>query len=406
MPAPARSLPSLILRSPTLLMAGGALAVLGAFGATVAPYQSLIGIREIGLSEPAFGLILVLASALAVLASVLLGIRADQRTNRRATAIFVSVATCLGVALMLGVPGPLAFVLAHGVLIPVGSSLYGQIFALTRLATHEMNAERDRIQMILRALMSLSFLAMLVFWTWAFARGAEVMQIYLAAGVSSVALLALIWRSWPRDGATPWVDAPSGLDLAGAFADIARPSVVLRLLSMGAINALGILFIILISLVFDSAPGRSASDVALYVGMVAGWEVPFLLLLSQAVRRVRRTTLLAAGAALYAVQLALLPVLAGSPAVWVLPLLAGLGGTTIISLPIAYYQDLMPGKPGTAGALLALQKLAGDVLAALAFVLGSLTGSHVLTALLGAGLAGLGVCGLLLAERSAPGPAA
>lgn len=403
MPVPPRTLTSQILRSPTLLMVGGALAALGAFSAAVAPYQSLIGIREMGLSEAAFGLILVLASALAVLASVLLGIRSDQRTNRRATALFVTVATCLGVALMLAVPGPLAFVIAHGVLIPVGSSLYGQIFALTRLATHEMDAQRDRIQMTLRALMSFSFLAMLVFWTWAFARGAAVMQIYLAAGVSALVLLGLIGRWWPKDGATPWVDAPSGLDLAGAFADIARPPVLLRLLCMGAINALGILLIILISLVFDSTPGRSASDVALYVGMVAGWEVPFLLGLAQAVRRVGRTTLLAVGAAIYAVQLVLMPVLAGTPAIWVLPLLAGLGGTTIISLPIAYYQDLMPGKPGTAGALLALQKLAGDILAALAFVLGSLTGSYGLTALLGAGLAALGVCGLLLADRSSPG---
>lgn len=388
---------------PALRMLGGALLLLGAFNASIYPYQSLIGIERIGFSEGAFALVMVLASAVAVSASVLIGLITDQRANRRSMALVATTASALGAGLMLGLPGKTSFLLAHGVLFPLGSSFYGQCFALSRLVTAAMPDRREVIQSAIRAALSLSFLGMLLVWSLAFSAGAGVMHIYLSAALGGLALVALVAAFWPRDGSADWQDPPSGLRIGSAMRDLARAPVLLRLLCLGAIASSGILYMVLISLVCEASALRDTSDVALYVGLVAAFEVPAMLLLPRRLGHLPRTTLLAAGTAIYASHLVLMPVIVDTPLFWALTPLAGLGGTAIITVPIGYYQDLMIGRPGTAGAMLALQKLAGDVMAAAAFALGMRLGGYGETALLGAALSGAGALGLLLADRLSGG---
>jgi predicted MFS family arabinose efflux permease len=388
------------LRHPTLRLIAVALLLLGAMNASVYPYQSLIGIEKIGLSKPAFSLVLVLASAVAVTSSVLFGILGDMRGNRRLIALLAAGSGATGLAAMQAYPAPLTFILCHGILMPVASSLYGQLFALARLASPGDGRARDGILGTIRAAMSVSFLMMLIFWTFAFGAGASVMTIYVSAGLASFAMLAVLYAGWPRQGATDWHDAPSGLNMRDAFAEIARPHVLIRLLLLGAISSSGILYMVLVSLVFDASAVRDASDVALYVGLVAGWEVPCLLLMSRVVARVRRTTLIALGSAIYTCHLIALPILSDSPLIWGMTLVAGIGGTAIISLPITYYQDLLHGRPGTAGAMLALQKLVADVMGATAFAIGTSLGGYETVALIGTALALTGAAGLYLVDRS------
>ncbi|MES2434969.1 MAG: MFS transporter [Pseudomonadota bacterium] len=392
---------ALIFRHPALRLIFLALLLLGAHNASVYPYQSLIAIERIGFSKPVFALVLVLASITAVTASVLLGILGDQRGNRRRIALLAALSSLTGLLLMLMFPGKFSLILCHGILLPIASSLYGQLFALARLVTPD-SLTRDPVQAGLRSAMSLSFLAMLVFWTFGFAAQIDVMAIYLSAGMASFGLVVLIYVSWPKDGATEWADQRSGLNFRQAFKEIAHPNILLRLLLLGAISASGILYMVLVSLVFEDSALRDASDVALYVGLVAGWEVPCLLLLPRLVGRVRRSTLLAMGSAVYTLHLLAMPMLADTPWIWAMTLVAGIGGTAIISLPISYYQDLMHNRPGTAGAMLALQKLVSDVLGAAAFGVGTMIGGYETVAVIGTALGLLGGAGLLWADRNRP----
>lgn len=388
-----------VLRDPTLRLIAFALLLMGALNASVYPYQSLVGIERIGLSEPHFALVLVMASVVAVTASVLLGILGDQRAGRRRIALLTACSGASGVALMMLAPGVWSMILCHGLLLPVASSLYGQLFALARLARSEDGAVRDAITGTVRSAMSLSFLAMLVFWKFAFGAGVDVMAVYVSALVAAVCMTCLLALFWPKDGATAWSDTPSGLNLSAAMSEMARPKILIRVLCLGAVAASGNLYMVLTTLIFDASPVRDQGDVALYVGMVAGWEVPFMLLLPRIAGRMKRQNLLALGAGLYCVHLALLPVLADHWSVWVLTLFAGLGGTAIITLPITYYQDLLADRPGTAGAMLAVQKLVADTMAASAFALGTALGGFTLTAALGATVALSGAAGLLWVDR-------
>lgn len=393
-----------VLRDPTLRLIAWALLLLGALNASVYPYQSLVAIERLGLSEPTFALILALASAVSVTASVLLGILSDQRANRRRIALLTATSGAAGVGLMLVAPSPLTFTLCHGLLFPVATSLYGQLFALARLARSDDGAARDAILGTLRSALSLSFLAMLVFWTFALGWGLDVMAVYLSATLAAVTLTTLLHLRWPRDGQTAWEDRPSGLNFRRALAEIAEPRILIRLLLLGAIASAGNLYMILTALVFDASATRDAGDAALYIGLVAGWEVPFMLLLPRITHRFRRATLLAAGTVLYVTHLALMPVLTDTAWLWLLTLFAGLGGTAILTLPIAYYQDLLDGRPGAAGAMIALQRLAGELLAAAAFALGALIGGgYTVTALMGAAIALVGAAVLLWIDRPRQG---
>jgi SET family sugar efflux transporter-like MFS transporter len=392
---------SIVIRHPTLRLIGAALLLLGLHNASLYPYQSLIAIDRIGLSKPAFALVLVLASVTAVTTSVLFGIWGDQRGARRRIALAAAASSTLGLALMIVAPGPVTLILCHGLLIPVASSLYGQLFALARLASPTEGRARDAILGTIRAAMSISFLAMLVYWTFAFGAGADVMAIYLSAGLASLGMLVLLWFFWPHDGATTWQDAPSGLNMTQAFKEIARPHVLIRLLLLGALSSMGILYMVLVSLVFEASTVRDASDVALYVGLVAGVEVPCLLLLPRLAAHIPRATLLAWGAALYALHLLALPLFCDTPFVWIGTVSAGIGGTALISLPIPYYQDLLAGRPGTASAMLALQKLISDITAAAAFAIGTWIGDYETVAVIGVAVSLTGAAGLYLVDRKA-----
>jgi MFS transporter, SET family, sugar efflux transporter len=391
-----------VFATPVFRMLAAIIGLIGCVNASIMPYQSLIGIENIGLSHAAFAAVMVLASAVAVTASVYVGILSDQKANRRRVALITAAIGLIGSVLMLGAPHPLTFILAHGVLIPIATSLFGQTFALNRLASQAFSTQREGIQATVRAAMSVTFLLMLLFWTYAFAQGFGVMSIYVTGAVASLCLVALIMARWPKDGTTTWQDRPSGLRLSQALAQLARPTVSLRLLCLGAVASSGILYMVLVSLIFEQAPGRSTSDVALYVGLVAGWEVPFMLLLPRYLGHLPRARLILLGTALYICHLVLMPVLAPTSAIWAMTFVAGLGGTAMLILPLSYYQDLLASQPGTAAALMALQKLVGDILAALAFTVGTYLGGYGLTALMGGAIALTGAAGLWLLDRYRP----
>ena len=339
--------------------------------------------REFGLGDRGYAALLVVSTAVSVAASVYVGIRADQTANRRGMALRACLLALAGAAMMTVAPNVWVFVAAHGLILPLSSTLFGQIFAQARLAAQAYpDDQRDGIMATIRALFALPFVVVLPLWSLAFAAGAQVRWVYPACLILAAAMTLLTWRRWPQGMGAQ--DRPSGLSFRAALHELAHPALALRVLALGAVNAGGTIYMALIGLVLIPEIGRGTADVALYAGLVAGAEVPFMLAIPLISGRIRRTRLILIGAAIYGIHVVGLPLLAASAWLWVMILPAAMGGALILTLPIAYLQDLLADRPGTGAALMALQRLTGDILAAACFVIGTALWGYSLVAILGA----------------------
>ena len=393
-----------------LRLTGILMVLQGALVCSFGPYVSVLAVRQFGLGNRGFAVMIVASTLVSVTAAIAAGIRADQTADRRSIALWSSVAMLLGAALMTFLPGTVVFVLAHALIFPL-STLFGQLFAQSRLAAQAYPpATRDGILTTIRALFAAPFVVVLPLWSLALNHGAAVLSIYPVAVVLSAVMLVITARTWPKVGATQWHDAPSGLSLRQALAELANPALALRIVALGAVSAGGTMTFAVIGLVLTPEVGRGAGDVALYAGLVAGLEVPFMLLVPFVIPHFRRTHLILTGTAIYALQMVFLTPLAGSSWLWLLLLPGAMGGAITLTLPIAYLQDQLAHRPGTGAALMALQKVAGDAMAATAFAIGTTLSGYGFAAVIGASVTVLGAAVLVWADRAVqvpknPGPA-
>jgi hypothetical protein len=391
----------LCLIDPALRAAGLIMVLQGAIVCSFGPYFSTLAVNAYGFGDRGFAVLLALSTVVSVSASVVGGIRADQTANRRQVTLAAVASLAAGMGLMTVVPGPWVFALLAAVLLPLGSVTFGQVFALARLAaTRHPEEARDGIMAVIRALFALPFVVVLPLWAVAFGQGAPVTLVFPVGLVMAGGMLFVVLRQWPRDGATAWEDRRSGLSFRAALAEMGRPSIALRVLALGAVNGAATVYMAILALVMVADVGRGTADVALYAGLVAGLEVPFMLMLPALTRGIPRTVPIFWGAALYAVHVALLPVLAGSSWVWLLVLPAAVGGAVTLTVPIAYLQDLMADRPGAGASLMAVQRLAGDVIAALCFAVGTALAGYGLVAALGVAVSLFGAAALWDADRS------
>lgn len=380
---------------PTLRLAAILLFLVGAIASTFAPHVAVLAVQRFGLGDVGVALLMVVSMVVSVIASIAIGIRTDQTTDRRQVAIIAAALWLAGHVLMTVQPSAFGFVLTQALLFPFGASLFGQLFALARLAASTYPAEdRDTIMSAFRAVFAASFVIVLPVWSLAFQGGTDVMTIYPVGLMFAAAILALTWRLWPRAGQTGWTDVPSGLSIQSALGELVNRTIASRVLALGAVMAGGTTYITAIGLLFDQADGRGAADASLYIGLVAGLEVPFMLFMVPMLRTMSRTVLILIGAVLYAVHLVLLPVLADSPAVWVLILPAAMGGALTLTLPIAYMQDMMAERPGAGSSLITLQQLGAHVIAAVCFAFGTWLWGYGMVTVLG-GLVSVGGAGWL-----------
>ncbi|MBY0349810.1 hypothetical protein [Tabrizicola sp.] len=390
----------LCLTDPALRAAGLVMALQGAVVCSFAPYFSTLAVRSFGFGDQGYAVLLALSSLVSVTASVTGGIRADQTAQRRRVTLVAVLALVLGTFLMTATPGPLVFAVSAALLIPVSSITFGQVFALARLAaTRHPHDQRDGIMAVIRALFAAPFVLVLPIWSLAFAAGAPVTLIFPVALVLAAGMLVAVLRIWPADTGAPWTDRPSGLSFRAALAEIGRPSIAARVIALGTVTGASTVYMAIISLVMIPEIGRGTQDVALYVGLVAGLEVPFMLVLPGLTRGFPRTRLMLIGAALYGIHVALLPVLAGSAFVWLLVIPAAIGGAVTLTVPIAYLQDLLADRPGAGASLMALQRLAGDVIAATCFAIGTTLAGYGTVAILGVAVSLIGAAALLVADR-------
>lgn len=374
---------ALLWRDPVLRMVAGLMLLQGALACSFGPFVPVMAVHDFGLGDRGYAVLMLVSTLVSVAAALAAGIRADQTADRRGVALGACGLIIAGAAVMTLAPSSWAFVLAQGLLFPA-NTLFGQLFAQGRLASEPFPDERDAIQATIRALFAAPFLVVLPAWSWAAGHGIPERAIYPVALILGGAMLAITWARWPRVVAG---DRPSGLSLRKALAELATPGLPRLILALGAVTAPGAVYWACLGLSLSQA--GQGEDAPLYAGLVAGLEVPFMLTLPRLIR-LPRPSLILLGTCLYALHLVGIPLLAGSPWLWLLPIPAAMGGAFTLTLPIAVLQDALAARPGTAAALMALMKVAGDAMAAACFALGTALQGYALAAALGAALSLVG----------------
>lgn len=378
----------------------------GGFAASIGTYQSLIAITVFGLTDQQYALVLLASLVVSVTASIGVGILTDQRPSRRVLALCAAATMCAGALLVLVGQSPHAFVLAHVLLLPVTGTLFGQLFAVARLVTAPLpRADRDGIMAIIRATFAFPFVVLLAIWGLLFEAGVPLLAVYGWTALSGAVLMALIAARWPRDAAAPWTEVKSGLGFRASLAEMLHGPVLLRVLLIGAIHSGSALSGVIIGLLLDAVPGRGPGDVGAFFAIFVIVEIAVTLSVGGLRRRFRRLHIIAAGVVIYAAGMALLPVVAATPLLWLVCLPYGAGGAMIYALAIGYLQDQLGGRAGAGASLLALQQIAAQGLSALVFALSAAVGGYGLAAVIGAVVMVVAMGAVLWLDKGAPAEA-
>lgn len=224
-----------IWRNADLRMTAGLMVLQGAFACTLGPYISILAVREFGLGDRGYAAVMVISTLMSVTAALWAGIRADQTANRRSIALWSCGMMVGGCGLITIAPGPVTFVLAHALILPM-NALFGQLFAQSRLAAQGCDpTTRDGILATVRALFALPFVIVLPLWSLALSQGLPLLSIYPVALGMAVLMLVFTARKWPKAEAAAWEDRPSGLSLGQALRELSTPALAVRILALGAV---------------------------------------------------------------------------------------------------------------------------------------------------------------------------
>jgi MFS transporter, SET family, sugar efflux transporter len=392
--------PGLILSDPTLRLIALAIICIGTVAAALAPYQSMIAVQIFAIPPRFYTAILVTAALISVSSSVVVGILTDQHAIRRLTAILSTALLVTGYSLVRLAPSALTFTLAHAIIAPLAGSLFGQLFALTRIVTRDRpEEERDRIAALIRAAFALPFIVILPLWSLAIAAGVSLLNVYSLALAAALIGLTLILRDWPQDAQLP-PHPRSGPSFRAAMAELAHPALMARMVALGLAASSISLYMVLLGLTLTTTAHRPQSEVALFAGLTAGLEIPVMLLTTPLLRRLKKTKVIALGAALHAAFMVLLSQSAHLPAILPLAAIAAMGAGILLTIPLGYMQDLLHHRPGAGGALIAVNQFLVAAFAALAFLIGTQISGYSLAALIGAAFAVTGAGLLLWLDRA------
>jgi predicted MFS family arabinose efflux permease len=378
------------IRIPTLTL----IALAFTFASTM-PYQSIIGINELGMSDGDYSLLIFGAAIINVTTGLTLGIWSDRLGDRRPLVLALSVAGMFGFGMIYALRTPSIFILCVLLLIPMSNSTYSILFASVRAAMNTMDRGRAAsIASTVRALFSGS---------WALAPGLiglylvhsqSMTPAYGIAGLASLTCFCLYFFFAEKTAKHERLPAHQ----TGFFASLGRilsPYVLVRIGSISLLLGLHRLSGALSPLIIIHAAGGSVVDVGFMAGLVAFLEMPFMMMWGLLQRRFRGVHVLAAGTFIYCLYLTLLGFASAPWHVYALVLVNACGASALLSVPITYLQDLIADRPGLGSSLISVSSFMSNGVGALIFAVGTTTTDYSGTAILAATV-GLCAIGMLL----------
>lgn len=380
-----------VFSEPTVRATMLAIFAFGFSGAATSPYQSVVGIRELGLGNGAYSALMLVASLVNVAASILLGNLADRIGTYRNMMLGVSIMGFLGFALVYAFPAQQSFVISQLLLLPIHGSLNALLFANVRRTTSHMASDDiATVNSGVRAMISVAWILVPGVTGLLLAGSPSMLPAYLYAALGCLACLTIVLAFLPRGGDAAFTSTRKLSHLA-ALGEVLLPRVFVRLLAIALICSMLHMTGTLLPLIMTTTAQGSVADIGFIVGIVALLEVIFIFVWARLQRRLGAVRALAVGSAIYVLNFLLLSLVSAPWQVYALTLVSGFGAAAIITIPITYLQDLIAERPGLGSSLISVNIFVSSGLSALLFAAGTSLLSYPGTAVLSAvaGLAGL-----------------
>ena len=383
---------SIVIRNPSIRV--GALAILffGFAGAATAPYQAVIGIRELGLTDGTYSLLMLVAAVINVSASVLMGIVADRLGEYRKPMLWIALFGVSGYFLVYFAANAPAFIAAKLLFLPIFGAMNSLIFAHVRAdARHLSPNDMISVNSIMRATISLAWVLVPGIVGIFLAASSTMLSAFLLSGVFATICFLLVAVYLPKT-ATPAVhNNQARFGLMASLGEIGSKRVLLRVISIALICSMLHLNDFVRALIITDQAGGTVTDIGIVTGIVAGLEIVFIIFWGLAERRLAQTITLAAGAIIYAVYLVAQGFATAPWHIYAQTVISGLGAAAIISIPITYLQDLIADRPGLGSSLIAVNMFLSAGIGSLVFAIGTYFSDYGGASILGAafGLAGI-----------------
>ena len=367
----------------------------GFSGAVTAPYQSMLGIQVLGMSDYAYSITGFVAALSNVLASILVGIIADRAHSFRLPMLLSCGLGVFGYGIIWALPSAWTFVLASVGPIACFHVVNMLIFANLQNHSGAMSHEESRDAVtVVRMAISVAWVVVpgliaiilsggaSLLWAWAIAA--------LLAGMGLVTILIMM----PKDmrAAAQVGLRPSALADVMAFLS---PGVLGRLIGTALITSVLHVNATILSLITTEHAHGTVGDVGFIVGMVAAIEVVLMMVWAQLGRRYDQIMLLGLATGFYAIYLIWLGLSSSRWEVYAASVVGGIGAAAIVSQPVAYLLTVIRNRPGLSAALIAINLFTASGIGAGIFAIGSALGGYTIAAFLSA-LASLAGVALLV----------
>lgn len=389
-----RSALAVAFQQPSIRICALAIFFFGFTGAATSPYQSIIGIKELGLNDSAYAGLMFAAAIVNVTASILMGILADRLGDYRNSTLFLCLFGIAGYASVYLAANASAFVVSKLVLLPIFGAVNSLIFANVRAHSHGMSSSMlVAVNSTMRAMISLSWVLVPGLVGIALAGSASMLPAYLLASLAALVCFALVAFFLPKSAPVAHLEDKSRYKLIASLKEVASGKVIVRVFAIALICSMLHINDAVRPLVITGKAGGTVADIGTIVGIVAALEVVFIIFWGWAEKRMPPIAALASGAALYALYLLLQGLSTATWHVYAQSLLSGFAAAAIISLPITYLQDLIADRPGLGSSLIAVNIFLGAGLSSLIFAVGTQFTDYGGTSILGAlfGLVGVGL---------------
>ncbi len=340
---------------------------LGIASSFVGPYNSLFGIDEVGMSNIAFGVFMMLTSICGVFINTLIGRLSDFSINRRSLLLISAFAGTIGYIGFAFNRNYTVLLLISMFIIGIASSSFAQIFAYSRESIASADIDKRDIPLYMNVFRMFFALS----WTVGPAIASLVLLKFHFTGLYLVAALfyfvimmttLLFLKSDPKTSVQVGARAKSKLSQY-----VFRPYIMANLGAFTLIQGAMTMAMMDVSLFVTRVLHASDFQIGIIFSIPPIFEVPFMLAFGVIATKIDNKILIRIGVLISVVYFSTFLFVTAPWQIYIFQILSAAYVSVTNGIAISYFQDFIPGEPGTATALYGNTSAIGRMIGSLLF---------------------------------------